>query len=105
MASGPWLTTEEFDVLRQIDTCMVANAIESFHVRLRNTGFADAGIREYDIQPVMLGTDFFDELPDVGEIAGIRLHHHRGRAQFLLRGSQVARALPGHDHLRALLLK
>ena len=36
------LTTEELHALRAIDTCMVANAIESFNVRLRNTGFADA---------------------------------------------------------------
>jgi hypothetical protein len=32
MASGPWLTTEGLHTLRQIDTCMVANAIDSFHV-------------------------------------------------------------------------
>jgi 4-hydroxy-4-methyl-2-oxoglutarate aldolase len=56
MASGPWLTTEELDALRQIDTCMVANAIESFHVRLRNTGFADAGIRcMFKDAPPMVG--------------------------------------------------
>jgi regulator of RNase E activity RraA len=31
--------------LRSIDTCVVSNAIETFDVRLRNTGFADARIR------------------------------------------------------------
>lgn len=31
--------------LRQIPTCVVSNAIETFEVRLRNTGFADASIR------------------------------------------------------------
>jgi 4-hydroxy-4-methyl-2-oxoglutarate aldolase len=42
MPAAPLLTQEELDALRQFDTCMVANAIESFHVRLCNTGFADA---------------------------------------------------------------
>ncbi len=31
--------------LRKIDTCMVSNAIETFDIRLRNTGFANANIR------------------------------------------------------------
>lgn len=33
------------DALRNLDTCTVSNAIETFDVRLRNTGFADARIR------------------------------------------------------------
>lgn len=33
------------DELRQLDSCSVANAIESFGVRLRNTGFSDSSIR------------------------------------------------------------
>jgi 4-hydroxy-4-methyl-2-oxoglutarate aldolase len=45
MAVAPSLTEEELDALRQFDTYMIANAIESFNVRLRNTGFADARIR------------------------------------------------------------
>jgi len=39
------LTEEELDALRQFDTCMISNAIETFDARLRNTGFADASIR------------------------------------------------------------
>lgn len=31
--------------LRQLDSCAVANAVETFGVRLRNTGFADASVR------------------------------------------------------------
>ncbi len=31
--------------LRQLSTCVVSSAIESFHVRLPNTGFADSRIR------------------------------------------------------------
>jgi 4-hydroxy-4-methyl-2-oxoglutarate aldolase len=45
VAAESLLTEEDLDALRGIDTCMVANAIESFHVRLCNTGFADASIR------------------------------------------------------------
>jgi 4-hydroxy-4-methyl-2-oxoglutarate aldolase len=32
------------DQLRQLDACAVSNAIETFGVRLRNTGFADASV-------------------------------------------------------------
>ena len=39
------LTPEEFDALRQLDTCTVANAIETFDLRLRNEGFCDSSIR------------------------------------------------------------
>jgi 4-hydroxy-4-methyl-2-oxoglutarate aldolase len=45
MPVAPLLTEEELDAFRQFDTCMVANAIESFNIRLRNTGFADASVR------------------------------------------------------------
>jgi 4-hydroxy-4-methyl-2-oxoglutarate aldolase len=33
------------DALRRIETCMVCNAIETFELRLRNTGYADSRIR------------------------------------------------------------
>ena len=39
------LTAEELNALRLIDTCMVANAVETFNLRLRNTGFTDGSIR------------------------------------------------------------
>lgn len=45
MAIAPPLTEKQLDALRQIDTCMVANAVETFNLRLRNTGFTDARIR------------------------------------------------------------
>jgi len=45
MASAPLLTEEELDTLRQFDTCMIANAIEKFNVRLRNTGFTNGKVR------------------------------------------------------------
>lgn len=39
------LTPELLAALRRLDTCMVANAIENFAVRLRNEGFANSTIR------------------------------------------------------------
>jgi 4-hydroxy-4-methyl-2-oxoglutarate aldolase len=56
MAVAPLLTEEELDALRQFDTCMVANAIESFRVRLCNTGFADARVQcMFPDAPPMVG--------------------------------------------------
>lgn len=37
-------TAEDIDALRRIDACTVANAIETFHERLRNEGFVDHSI-------------------------------------------------------------
>ncbi len=45
MAIESLLTEKDLDALRQFDTCMVSNAIETFGTRLRNTGFADGSIR------------------------------------------------------------
>jgi regulator of RNase E activity RraA len=39
------LTPEQFESIRRLDTCTVCNAIETFDVRLRNEGFANANIR------------------------------------------------------------
>jgi regulator of RNase E activity RraA len=39
------ITPEELEALRRYDTCTVANAIESFKVRLRNEGYTDGSIR------------------------------------------------------------
>jgi 4-hydroxy-4-methyl-2-oxoglutarate aldolase len=42
--------------LRQLSTCIVASAIETFDVRLRNTGFADSGVRcIFEDFPPMVG--------------------------------------------------
>lgn len=42
--------------LRQLDSCCVANAIEKFGVRLRNSGFADATVRcLFEDFPPMVG--------------------------------------------------
>jgi 4-hydroxy-4-methyl-2-oxoglutarate aldolase len=56
MALEPVLIGEELDALRQLDTCMVSNAIETFDLRLRNAGFADASIRcMFEDAPSMVG--------------------------------------------------
>lgn len=44
MANAP-LEKEQLEALRKWDTCMIANAIETFHIRLRNTGFTDGSVR------------------------------------------------------------
>jgi regulator of RNase E activity RraA len=39
------LTAEQIEQLKTFETCLIADAIESFGVRLRNEGFATAGFR------------------------------------------------------------
>jgi len=38
---NPLLTPEQLEILRRLDACTLANAIETFHKRLRNEGFVD----------------------------------------------------------------
>jgi len=63
MALEPAIRAEELDALRRLDSCTVSNAIETFEVRLRNAGFADAHIR----------CMFKDLLPMIGYAATARL--------------------------------
>ncbi len=56
MAIASRLTDQQFQDLRHFSTCAVANAIERFNVRLRNTGFTDGSIH----------CRFADALPMVG---------------------------------------
>src|SRR5262249_5715538 len=39
------LTSEQLESLRRLDACTLANAIETFHERLRNEGFVDHTVR------------------------------------------------------------
>jgi len=39
------LDREQFESIRRLETCVVANAIDSLNVRLRNEGYADSSIR------------------------------------------------------------
>jgi regulator of RNase E activity RraA len=55
MALEP-ISVAELEALRGLDTCTISNAIETFEVRLRNTGFADARIRcMFEDFPPMVG--------------------------------------------------
>jgi 4-hydroxy-4-methyl-2-oxoglutarate aldolase len=55
MALEP-LSAAELDALRRLDTCTVSKAIETFGVRLRNTGFADSRVRcMFEDFPPMVG--------------------------------------------------
>lgn len=50
------LSPEQIEALRRIDSCTLANAIESFHVRLRNEGFASGAARcLFPRLPAMVG--------------------------------------------------
>ncbi|MGH9455855.1 MAG: RraA family protein [Terriglobia bacterium] len=52
----PLLTAEQFEALRRLDACAVANAVETFDVRQRNEGFTNSSIRcIFDHHPPMLG--------------------------------------------------
>jgi regulator of RNase E activity RraA len=42
---SPSLTQEQLEALGRLDACTLANAIETFHERLRNEGFTDNTIR------------------------------------------------------------
>lgn len=56
MATEHLIPQEVLDALQRLDTCTVSNAIETFDVRLRNTGFADARIRcMFEDLPPMVG--------------------------------------------------
>lgn len=56
MAVAHPIQAEVLEALRSLDSCTVSNAIETFALRLRNTGFADARIRcIFDDFPPMVG--------------------------------------------------
>ncbi|HLX68084.1 MAG TPA: RraA family protein [Verrucomicrobiae bacterium] len=38
------LTPEQLEILRRVDACTLANAVETFHKRLRNEGFANSSV-------------------------------------------------------------
>ncbi len=63
MALESTLNARELAALGQFDTCTISNAIETFDIRLRNTGFADSSIR----------CMFEDASPMVGYAATARL--------------------------------
>ena len=52
--TAPSLTPVRLEQLRRFSTCLIASAIETFQVRLPNTGFSDSTIR-----------CIFDDLPPI----------------------------------------
>jgi hypothetical protein len=80
------LSPAQLDALRRFDTCTVANAIETFNVRLRDVGFADSSVR-----------CVFPKLPPlVGYAATVRIRYAGppvdGRVRLGLEGCLAARA-------------
>jgi regulator of RNase E activity RraA len=50
------LTVEQLAALRGLDACLLANAVETFHLRLRNEGFVDHSVRcLFPDLPAMVG--------------------------------------------------
>lgn len=41
---NPPLTSEQLKILRRLDACTLANAVETFHQRLRNEGFINSSV-------------------------------------------------------------
>jgi regulator of RNase E activity RraA len=63
VSGAPALGSAQLRALQELDGCLLANAIETFQVRLRNEGFADASVR-----------CLFPELPPVvGYAATVRI--------------------------------
>jgi len=62
MSASP-LTAQQLLALRGLNSCLVANAIETFHERLRNEGFVDGSVRSL----------FSDLPPMVGYAATVRI--------------------------------
>lgn len=78
MAVTPLLTEEELDALRQFDTCMVANAVETFDVRLRNTGFTSGIQCMFPEAPPMVGYAFTARLRSGEPPIASHAFHDRG---------------------------
>jgi len=52
---NPILTSEQLEILRRLDACTLANAIETFHRRLRNEGFVNSTVHclHPDLAPML----------------------------------------------------
>lgn len=76
MSQDPTLSAEDITALGKFDTCTISNAIETFDIRLRNTGFADASIHcMFEDAPPMVGYAATARLRSgTAPIAGRRFH-------------------------------
>jgi len=78
MKPGPLVHEDVMGALRSIDTCVVSNAIETFDVRLRNAGFADARIRcMFEDLPPLVGYAATARLRAVDPPMSGRVYHDR----------------------------
>jgi regulator of RNase E activity RraA len=70
------LTPGLIDSLRRLDACTLANAIESFRTRLRNTGFVDGSIRcLFPRLPPMLGHAVTHKIRGASPPVGAETYH------------------------------
>jgi 4-hydroxy-4-methyl-2-oxoglutarate aldolase len=81
MAIAPLLSEQQLRDLSRFSTCTLANAIERFNVRLRNTGFTDGSIHcRFPAAPPMVGYAVTGRLRSEGPpITG---HAFRDRTDF-----------------------
>ena len=53
---GTVISADRLEAIRRLSTCLVASTIETFGVRLRNTGFTNSDIRcIFEDFPTMVG--------------------------------------------------
>ena len=92
------LTEVELDGLRQFDTCMIANAVETFNVRLRNTGFTSGNVHcMFPDAPPMVGYAVTARLSSGEPPISGRTFHDRGDLWKFLLQSPAPRILVLQD--------
>jgi regulator of RNase E activity RraA len=92
------LTEEELDRIRQFDTCVIANAVETFNVRLRNTGFTNGKVRcIFPDAPPMVGYAVTARLSSGEPPIGGGTFHDRGDLWNFLLQSPAPRILVLQD--------
>ena len=98
MASSPLLSEEEHSALRRFDTWMIANAIEKFNVRLRNTGFTDGKVRcMFPDAPPMVGYAVTGRLRSGDPPIAASFFHDRGDLWTRILETQAPRILVLED--------
>lgn len=78
MIPGSLVPATELEALGRLGTCTVSNAIETFQVRLRNTGFTDARIRcMFEDLPPLVGYAATARMRSVDPPIAGRIYHER----------------------------
>jgi 4-hydroxy-4-methyl-2-oxoglutarate aldolase len=79
MIPGSVVPATELEALGRLGTCTVSNAIETFQVRLRNTGFTDARIRcMFEDLPPLVGYAATARMRSGDPPIAGRIYHERG---------------------------